>query len=354
MALTEFSRSDVQNVQHWSNVTFRETISRTFLKELLGKGNGAYVQRLVELEKSAGDLIKYDILYQMTQYGVAGDDPMAGFEESLVYAQDSVRVDQRRIGHAFRRMSQQRTLHDLRTDAKDNLSDRWSVLMDKILFAQLTGKVGTLNNPLPLHVAEHGGNTLADAASDADHYYLTAATPVELKLAHLDALVEKAQTIDPIIRPGPGGYKLIVHPYSITDLRNDAGVTGWREITQNVFSGSGERSPFAAWKVGKYADIEIYASRYLPMLTISAVQCSAGIFLGAQAGVAAFANAYDKVDQSAGMGGGMIMSWAERRDDYGNEKGVAAGAVFGFKPAIFGGKRFGMIRFDAKTVKHTT
>lgn len=359
MATTEFGTTDPQTVQHWSRTTMREAISRTFIRQLMGTGPQAPIQRLTELERNAGDTIKYDLLYQMEQYGVEGDNPIAGFEEALVYKQDSVSIDQRRIAHAFRRMSQQRTIHDLRKDARDNLSERWAVILDQILFAQLAGLTGDVAGSITTGVAQHGGNTLVNPTSDTDHYINV--NTETFRVEHIEKCLEKANTINPLIRPAqtPFGtsYVMIIHPISVYDLRMDSSSGIWYEITSAAYRGRGDQTPWHKYVVGKWGDTMILTSRYIPRTTSGTVaHC---LFLGAQAGVIAMGNAYPRARQS-GVGGGAFMSWAERVDDYGNEMGVAAGSVFGTKPCLFtskdgatANKRFGMIRLDCKAAAHT-
>ena len=356
--VTEFGTTDAQTVQHWSRTTLREAISRTFFNQLSGTGPKAVIQRLTELEKNAGDTIKYDILYQMEQEGVEGDNPIEGFEEALVYKQDSVSINQRRLAHAVRKMSQSRTIHNVRADARESLADRWAVLLDRILFSQLAGLTGDVAGALSAGCAAHGGNTLVNASADAPHYINDAGNILDI--THIEKCLEKANVNDPLIRPAttPWGtpYVLIIHPYSVYDLRTTAGATKWAEMTRGFYQGKAEDTPFHSYVIGKWGDCTILASRYIPRTTSGTVgHC---LFLGAQAGVVAFGNAYSKLDSSA-MGGGAFMSWAERTADYGNEKGIAGGAVFGMKPCTFTSKdggtanvRFGMIRLDVKAAAH--
>ncbi len=123
MAVTAFGTNDAQTVKIWSSLTLREALKATMIKQLLGSGKGAVIQELTDLQKTAGDSIKFDLLMQMTGNGVTGDNRMRDNEEALVYYQETVEIDQLRNAHAFRRMSQQRTLHTLRSDAKTNLAD---------------------------------------------------------------------------------------------------------------------------------------------------------------------------------------------------------------------------------------
>jgi hypothetical protein len=73
MAITAFGTNDSQTVKIWSALTMREALKGTMFEKLMGSGKGAIIQRLDELQKSAGDQIKYDLLMQMTGAGVTGD-----------------------------------------------------------------------------------------------------------------------------------------------------------------------------------------------------------------------------------------------------------------------------------------
>jgi len=73
MAVTAFGTNDAQTVKIWSSLTLREALKATMFEKLIGTSKSSIIQRLVELEKSAGDQIKYDLLMQMTGAGVTGD-----------------------------------------------------------------------------------------------------------------------------------------------------------------------------------------------------------------------------------------------------------------------------------------
>lgn len=228
MAITAFGTNDAQTVKIWSSLTMREALKATMFNKFLGSGKGAIIQRLTDLEKTAGDTIKYDLLMQMTGAGVEGDNRMRDNEEPLVYYQDSVSIDQLRNGHAFRRMSQQRTLHDMRSDAKMNLADWFAGKYDSIMFRFLCG------DP----TISFGGNT--GVAPDSTHYIMsgdvsrtgTIATDEaslgsndQISLADLDYCKEASKTLAVPMKPtmidGGEYYVVVLHPYSVTDLRLD-------------------------------------------------------------------------------------------------------------------------------------
>ena len=94
MAVTAFGTNDAQTVKIWSSLTLREALKATLTDKIMGTGKTAIIGRLTELEKSAGDQIKYDLLMQMTGSGVTGDNRMRDNEEALVYYQETVEIDQ--------------------------------------------------------------------------------------------------------------------------------------------------------------------------------------------------------------------------------------------------------------------
>jgi len=352
MAVTEFGTNAAQTRKVWAKLTMREAIYKTWMKKFMGESEDSVIQVVPDLEEGAGDEVKYDLLVQMSGYGVGGDNPIKGFEEALTYYQDSVKIDQRRLAHAFRRMSQQRTVHDLRKDGRRNLSERWATILDELLFGQLAGSFDA-STSAPADFQAHGGNALVSPTSDTDHYKNDQANTLTTNM--LEGLVEKAKTIEPLVRPckidGMDVYVYVAHPYSITDLRTNTSSNQWIEVTKFANMGSVKNNPFFTGAVGMWANVVIYDSTRIPILNPGASQYARNLLLGAQAGVVAFGNAYAKFERES-MGDDNMMSWWEEVDDYGNARGVATGAIFGVKPCIFNSKRFGCIVHETKAVAH--
>lgn len=65
MAVTAFGTNDSQTVKLWSTLTLREALKATLFKSFLGTDDRAIIQRQTDLEKNAGDQIKFDLLMQM-------------------------------------------------------------------------------------------------------------------------------------------------------------------------------------------------------------------------------------------------------------------------------------------------
>jgi len=354
--VTAFGSNDAQTVKIWSTLTMRDALKQTLFNKFLGKDKKAILQRITNLEKQAGDNIKYDLLMQMGGDGVIGDARMRGNEEALTYYQDNLTIDQLRNAHAFKRMSQQRTIHDLRVDAKTNLADWYADKYDTFMFSNLCGNTG------------HNFGQAA-LAPDADHYVVsgdvtnsgTIATDEDslssndqIQLADLDFAKEKAKTLSPLIRPcmvnGDEYYVVVLHSYSVTDLRLDvanSAYVSWPDI-QMYANKRGLKNPIFDGSLGVYNGMILFESTRV-FSPVSNVRRN--LFLGAQAGVFAIGNAYPSLSQKR-VGKDNLMSWYEDSDDFGNENGIAVGSIFGMKATRFDSKDFGKIVISSYAAAH--
>lgn len=349
MAYTEFGTNDAQTVKLWSKVLFLESILQTNIAKMMGTGEGAIIQRLPDLEKNAGDQIKFDLLLQMQGYGVDGDERLRGKGEALRFTQDSILINQKRLAHEFKAMTQQRTVHNLRENARTNLKDRWSVILDKFGFAYLSGIAYSDDADL-LAALPFAGNSLR--TPDANH--VIDQTSATFALAMIDYAKERARIITPPLRPAMvDGRQMSViwlTPFQETNLKRSQ---EWRELQRDA-GPKGSTNQLFTGALGQYNDCIIHSSSYMPTKFVSvgsASNRSHALYLGAQAGVIAFGNAVPNT-RRASLGGGAFLNWAEEVDDYGNEQGVAAGMVFGLSKSQFsiGGTNtdYGVIRIDTK------
>lgn len=360
MAITAFGTNDSQTVKIWSTLTMREALKQTMFAKFLGKGKKSIIMRLTDLEKQAGDTIKYDLLMQMVNDGVKGDARMRGNEEALTYYQDSVVIDQLRNAHSFKRMSQQRTVHDLRADAKANLADWFADKYDTYMFNCLCGNTS------------HSFGQ-ATTAPDADHYVVSGdvsntgtiaddegnlSDNDQIQLADMDFAKEKAKTFTtgsiPTIRPvmidGQEMYVVVLHPYSVTDLRLDvanSAYVSWPDI-QMYANKRGLKNPIFDGSLGVYNGMILFESTriYSPVTSVRR-----NLFLGAQAGVFAVGNAYNTLAQQR-MGKDNLMSWYEDSDDFGNENAIAVGNIFGMKKCVFNSDDYGVIVISSYAAAH--
>lgn len=349
MAATEFGTNDPQAVKRWNAELARETIGKTYFKRFLGTGSDSVIVMKTDLEEGAGDEIKYDLRVQNRNPGVQGDTRLKGYESTLTFYQDSVKIDQLREGHSFRRMSQQRTLHDLRKEGRASLADWFARNYDALMFAYLAGTAGddTENVSNILGSGGFAGNALA--TPDADHLLdYTGGSAAAMSLAMIDRLVARAATLNPRIRPamvdGEPKFVLVLHPNSVYQLKIalSASAISWSTIQANA-GVRGTNNPLYTGALGEYNGVILHQSEYIPR--VSATGVTHNLFLGAQAGVFAMGNAYDKMDRGR-MGGGSFFKYFEERDDHDNEKAVSGASIFGIKKCRFNSADFGVIRLS--------
>jgi N4-gp56 family major capsid protein len=358
MATTTIGTNSEQAVKLWSAMTFRQMLAKTLTAKLMGGADdkNAIVYRKNDLQKTAGDTVKFDIFMQATGNGVTGDARLRGHEEALVYHQDSITVDQLRQAHSFTRISSQRTLHDLRKDAHMSLTDWWAGTMDSYMFRYLCGDT-TINHgqaglaPDSAHYFLSGGKTVSGVVA-TDEGTLTSADVITL--SDIDIARERGEDSDFILRPvnidGGEYYVLVLHPFSVTNLKLDAAKSSyvsWPEI-QMYANKRGLKNPLFTGALGVYNQTIIMSSSriYSPRANVHR-----NLFLGAQAGCIAFANAWQRNDMAKGKREGYL-SWYEELDDFGNEMAIAAGAIFGLKKTRFNSQDYGTFVISSYSRAH--
>ncbi len=347
------------DVKVWAKATLRAALNQTlYFKKFMGKANdeNAILYYKPELENAAGDTVNYDLLKDMTGDGVTGDNTLTGNEEELTYVPTDIKIDQLRNGHTATSMVQKKTIHDFRADAKKVLSRWFAVKFDTYMFRYLCGDT-TIN---------HAGNT--GTAPDNDHYIMAGdvtktgviatdeanlSNNDQFKLEDIDYALELAKTdedpIVPVMIDGDEYYVLVLHPYSVTDMKlNLGGSTSaiWMEI-QREANKRGKDNPIFSGALGMYNNTIIFESKYI-YSPIASVRRN--IFIGAQAGACAFGNAYKRKAQKT-MGTDNLMSWYEEDHDYGNQEGIAVGSVFGIRKNTFASKDHGVITISSWAAK---
>jgi N4-gp56 family major capsid protein len=344
MAFTEFGSADAQSVKRWSQQLMRETFGKMDIRSLIGRGEGACIQLMTELDREAGDEIKFDLLAQDRSDGVNGDERLAGFEKTLTYFQDNLKINQKRHAHSFKKMSQQRTVHSLRESGRFSLAEWWGWFIEAGLFAHLVGITGNGNESVAgaLGVAASGSTDFAAnelTALDADH--LVDNTTNMCDLGMIDDAVAKAKVNNPRVVPltisGQKKYVIYLHPLQVRSIRSSTGSGTWNEIHQRA-SASGSSNPIYSGALGEYNGCIIRESEFVP----SVATVRHGVLLGQGAGCIGFGNAWDKSERNS-AGNGSYFNWKERLDDYDNEKGVAGVSTLGLKGTEFNSKAFGRI-----------
>jgi len=354
MAQTEFGVNHALAVKRWSTSLAVEAMKKMYFAKFIG----SIITRLTDLEKKAGDKITHGLRMKLRGAGVTGDNTLEGNEESLTYYDDALLIDQLR--HAVRskgKASEQRVPYDMRATAREALAAWWAERFDELLFVYLSGARGVDSTlTLPLSFASFAGNSLN--APDAAHIQYanglakaTITTADILTLSEIDKLVEKAQTVDPMIQPimvgGEKKFILLLHPYQVTDLRTNTSTGQWLDIQKAAGSRGGSNAIYTG-ALGEYNGVVMHSHRNVIQFSDYGaggnLAAARALFLGAQAAAIAFGN-----------GGGETVarySWKEELFDYGNQLGVAAGSIFGVKKSVFNSKDFGVIALDTYAAAH--
>lgn len=369
LAATPFAiaTGDPQAVKIWSKALLVATIQKTFYGRFSGTGPDMPFQILTDLSKGSGDQIKFDLLQQMSGFGINGNAAMINAlpgsstnESNMVFRQETIEIEQKRLAHAWYRMSSQRTVHDLLKAAMSNLSDRWAVIIDRYAATHLVGLTAAGLNAADTEgqatANDIAAHTSAVEAHDANHIFATnLAQPFQTDL-HLNPARWKAETItdpaplQPIRMGGNEHYVMFIRPEQANSLQQDP---DWINAQANA-GVRGEGNPLFTGALGTWNGLVIHVWNYLPFGTAGSATVRYAVLCGRQALAVAFGNAFDVLDQQK-YGKDFVFAFVPREiTDYGNIKGMSAGCVFGMRRTMFeqiagGGtmRTYGAIRVDS-------
>lgn len=358
MTTTTFGSSNAMTVKKWSTDLWIDQRKQSYFEgRFIGTNNNSIIQRKTELETSAGDKISFDLCVQLRGQPTFGDDRLEGKEESQRFFTDQVLIDQaRKAVSAGGNMSRKRVAHDLRTTAKNSLSDYWARLTDELFFMYLGGGRG-INEDfiLPLGYQGFAGNPFN--APDVDHLIYSGAATSKATLAATDKLTKatveralnKAEMMQarnpetanmvPVKNGSEDQYVFLMTPYDEFNLRN-SDTTGWLDIQKAAITNEGKANPIFQGGLGMIGGAVLHkhrsAIRFNDYGSGGNVEASRSLLLGRQAAVVAY-----------GTSGGMRYTWKEELKDYENEPTVAAGCMFGVKKTQFNSKDFGVLSVDS-------
>lgn len=360
--------NDPQAVKKWASLmAVAINKSSYWAKKFVGEGKNSRlpIQRIDDLQSGAGDEVMVDLLMPMNMEPVIGDETLSGKEQALKYFTDRLRIDQVRGGADLgSRMTKQKTIRDLRHDAKRAHGDWWIRLMDELYFIYLSGSRGTGGgmiwstgnpffnvNPLTAPDSMHQmyGGTATSKAS------LTAADTFKLRL--IDKAVAKAETMGgdgsdelsmiPVKIEGDDHYIAVLHTYQADSLRQEVGTGGWIDLQKAATAAEGRNNPiFSGNAMGLYNNVILHRHRNVIRFgdygAGANLPAARALFLGSQAAFVAFG------DNETGT----RYQWTEEPKDHGNSIAVGTHAIMGVKKATYKSKDgsvardFGVIAMD--------
>lgn len=114
-------------------------------RELRHQTSAGYpVVQITDLQREAGDEVKYDIVDVVRGKPIMGDNRISGKMMAMQFAQQQIRIDQYRGGiDPGGRMTKQRTIWDLRRVARGNIEGWNNRLLDQLHQVHLAGARGT-------------------------------------------------------------------------------------------------------------------------------------------------------------------------------------------------------------------
>jgi N4-gp56 family major capsid protein len=330
-----------------------------FSRKFMGaEGASMPIQIIKDLESTAGDKVSFDLSMQLSMQPVEGDTPLTGKEEDLKFYSDDVLINQLRGGvNTGGRMTQKRTIHQLREIARVRQAEWWSRVFDELFFMYLSGMRGinadfifptsytgfagnVFNAPDTEHLMFPGTKT--NATIDAnDKMTLTLVDRAVAQSSMMGGGAGTTPKIQPIMIGGEKHYVLVMNPWQVYDLRTAATGNTWLDIQKAAASAEGRKNPIFQGGLGMYNNVVLHEHQAIIQFHAGAanpqaVDCARALFLGVQAAVIAFGS----------KGNGLRFGWYEEERDNGNQVVISTHSICGISKVQFNSKDFGIMSID--------
>lgn len=242
MALTDFSSLTAAQKKVWSNKVWREGRDQAFwfVNGFMGRDTGDatkpvhYVTELTSTER--GDKCVMQIVLDLVNDGVVGDNELEGNEENLVNDDITITVDQLRHGVKSKgKMSEQKTVIRFREQAQDKLAFWLADTMDELGFLTASGvaytkKTNGATRSLASQLPSLAFAADVSAPTTNRVIYVGATSTATLSTDDtitwdviLDANARaKRKRIKPIRINGQSFYAVILSPEQLRDLKKTA------------------------------------------------------------------------------------------------------------------------------------
>ena len=351
MATTNFTSSDNLTLKLWGKAAFKDAVKQTIFCKLMGKTDTSIIQVKDELNKSAGDRVRFRLRSLPSGSPVTGNSTLEGNEEGLTYTSTDLFIDNMR--HAMKvdlGISQQRVDFDLRNDAKAACSEWWAERMDSSVINYLAGNTAATTY-------QFAGNSITAPSTNRIIYAndATAKANVDaadkLSLSDIDRAVEKAKLASPTMRPanfgGETAFVMLLHPYQVHDLRTSTNTGQWLDIQKAAMQGGKiSDNPIFSQALGKYHGVLLVESTRVPTFSDYGsggnVAAARAMLLGSQSGIVSFGRGF----------GQERMKYTEKTFDYEDKVGIATSLIWGVQKTIFNSEDFGVICIDSAAASH--
>lgn len=310
----------------WRKQLFADVKDSLYMNRFIGTTEQSMIQELEDLRKEAGSNISFGLGMKLSGAGKSGDDTLEGSEEAMTDYDEDVAIDQLRHAVVLTgKMDEKKNAYNMRVSAKNRLADWFAERIEQEIFDKLCGKASSTFSNTPTIAA---ASRLVYAGGQASIGAITTAHKMDTKV--LDKAKQIAQLASPKIRPirvgGKEYYVAFLHPYDVTNLKQDP------VYNQSVREAGirGEDNPIFSGAVSNYNGIIIHEHEYVYRTNDgdTSAYVARNILCGQQAGVMAW---------------GAPVNWTEKSFDYGNQWGIACGAIFGVIKPLFNSVDYGVV-----------
>lgn len=319
-----WASNDTLAVKAWHEKLYRETILESYFGKFMGKDGSSPVHVKDEVSKGPGDQITFGIRMKLTgagQESADSDFTLEGNEESLVTHSDAVTLKE--IGHAVKGrnpMSQQRVFFSIDSEAEAAIKD-WGVeKLDSQIFDAIYASAFT---------KEFFASTATSAATLTTAMKITPALLMKAKAWAMTGGGRAQSPIRPIRVKGKMYYVVVLHPYQIYDLKQDAQFQQWMREAEV----RGSENPLFTGAVGMCDGMVIHDHERISKLTTggsgSNVPYGRGFLLGAQAVALAWGHNKMKIESE--------------ETDYKRFKSYGITWINGVKKIIFNSRDYGIV-----------
>ncbi len=164
MAQTNFNALTTEQKTVWSRDLWSMARNASFMNNFMGRGSNSMIQRITELTKSEkGTRAVMTLVPDLVGDGVTGDNALEDNEEALSAYDRVIQIDQLR--NAVRntgRITDQKSIVDFRSIARDRLAYWMGDRMDQMAFLTLAGEAYTKTNNGGVRPVKPFGQNLGD------------------------------------------------------------------------------------------------------------------------------------------------------------------------------------------------
>lgn len=363
MSLTNFAALTAEQKIVWSRDVWSAARDQMFIKNFIGTGTNALIQRITELTKTEkGEKVLMHLVADLVEDGVIGDNEREGNEEAMQSYSQEINIDL--LTHSVRnkgKLADQKTVINFREMGKDKLAFWLANRADQLAFLTLSGisyayknngapRVGSpfpnlafaadVAAPSSKRSLMFDGTTLAVSATGSiTSGYLPKYTMIVDLIAYA-----KEHYVKPLMSGGKSYYVLLVAPGTLAALKKDA---DYQRAVVAVATKAGMDSP---WFTGATVTIDgaVIHEHNLVYNTKGAASGSKWGSGGAVNGTRTLLCGA----QALGMADLGSPEWTEKLFQYDSQQGINIDKMFGLlKPqfhSIYDGSTedFGVISCD--------